>query len=95
MGLYIPGYMMNDLVYGQISYISCLSNSSKLKLGHNLALFLIEIKVATGKDIAEHVIRLAKEIPTILIMVRYAQQLISKHRPWWNQMKMTEWKMRR
>ena len=39
MGLYAPGQMMNGPLYGQISFNSSLSNSFKLKLGHNLTLF--------------------------------------------------------
>jgi len=34
MGLYAPGQMINDPLYGQISYNSSLSNAFKLKLGH-------------------------------------------------------------
>ena len=40
-------------------------------------LFLKEMKAATGKDIAEHVIRPAKVIPTSLVTVSYAPLLIS------------------
>jgi hypothetical protein len=39
MGLYALGQMMNDPLYGQISYNSSLSNAFKLKLGHNVQLF--------------------------------------------------------
>jgi hypothetical protein len=56
MGWYAPGQTMNDRLSGQISYNSSLSNAFKLKLGHNVKLFLVEMKAATGKDIAEHVI---------------------------------------
>jgi len=62
MGLYTPG-QMNDPGYGQSSYHSSLSNAFKLKLGLDVKLFLVEMKVATGKDIAEHVMRPAKVIP--------------------------------
>jgi len=72
MGLYAPGQMMNDPLDGQISYKSSLSNAFKLKLGNNLKQFLIEMKAATGKDIAELVMRLAKVIPTSLVMSSYA-----------------------
>ena len=64
--------MMNDPLYGQISYNSSLSKTFKLKLGHNVQLFLIEMKAVTGKDIAKHVMRPAKVIPTSLITVSYA-----------------------
>jgi len=72
MGLYAPGQMMNDSLYGQISYNCSLSNAFKLKLGHHVQLSLIEIKAATGKDIAEHRMRPAKVIPTSLVTVNYA-----------------------
>jgi len=48
---------MNILVYGQISYHSCISNSFQWKLGYNLQVWLVEMKTAIGKDIAEHEIR--------------------------------------
>jgi hypothetical protein len=51
MGLYAPGHM-NDPLYSQLSYNSSLSNTSKLKLGHDVRLFLVEMKATTGKDIA-------------------------------------------
>jgi hypothetical protein len=95
MGLYTPGQMLNDPLYGQISYNSSLSNAFKLKLGHNVQLFLVEMKAATGKDIAEHVIRPAKVIPASLDMVSYAPLLISILRLRRYQMKMKEWWMRR
>jgi len=95
MGLYTPGQMLNDPLYGQISYNSSLSNAFKLKLGHNVQLFLVEMKAATGKDIAEHVIRPAKVIPASLDMVSYAPLLLSILRLQRYQMKMKEWWMRR
>jgi hypothetical protein len=72
MGLYAPGQTMNDRLSGQISYNSSLSNAFKLKLGHDVKLFLVEMKAATGKDIAEHVIRPVKVIPASLVPVSYA-----------------------
>jgi len=72
MGLYAPGRMMNDPLYGQISYNSSLSNTFKLKLGHDVQLFLVEMKAATGKEIAEHVMRPAKVIPASLVRLSYA-----------------------
>jgi len=72
MGLYALGQMMNDPLYGQISYNSSLSNAFKLKLGHDVQLFLIEMNAATGKDIAKHVRRPAKVIPASLVTVSYA-----------------------
>jgi len=73
MGLYAPGQMMNDPLYGQISSNSSLSNAFKLKLGHDVQLFLVEMKAATGKEIAEHVMRPAKIILDSLVTVSYAQ----------------------
>jgi len=48
MGLSAPGQMINDPLYGQISYNSSLSNAFKLKLGQNVKLFLVEMTAATG-----------------------------------------------
>jgi len=62
-GLYPPGPMMNDCLSGQISYNSFLSYTFKLKLGHDLKPFLVEMKAAVGKDIVEHVIGPVKVIP--------------------------------
>jgi len=87
--------MLNDPLYGQISYNSSLSNAFKFKLGHNVQLFSIEMKTATGKDIAEHTIRPAKEIPTSLVTDSYAPLLISILRIRRNPMKMKVWWMRR
>jgi len=63
MGIYKHGQMINDSIYGQISYICCLSNAFKLKLGHNVKIFAVERKRATGKEVAEHVIRPTNIIP--------------------------------
>jgi hypothetical protein len=49
MGLYTPGQMMNNPLYGQISYNSSLSNAFKLKLGQNVKLFLVDQKAAQGR----------------------------------------------
>jgi len=48
MGLYALGQMMNVPLNGQISYNSSLSNAFKLKLEHDVQLFLVEMKAATG-----------------------------------------------
>ena len=77
MTLYAPGQLMNDLQYGQISFNSSCSNAFKLKLGHHLKLFLVEMKAATGRDIAEHVMKPAKVIPATLVTVSYAALQIS------------------
>jgi hypothetical protein len=72
MGLYAPRQTMNDPLYGQISYNSSFSNAFKLKLGHNVNLFLVEMKGATGKENAKHIMRPAKVIPASLALVSYA-----------------------
>jgi hypothetical protein len=64
--------MMNVPLYDQISYNSSLLNAFQLTLGHNVNLFLLEMKTATGKDIAEHIMRPAMEIPASLFLVSYA-----------------------
>ena len=71
MGLCAPGQMINVPLYGQISYNSSLSNAFKLKLGHDVQLFLVEMKAATGKDSAKHVMRPAKVIPASLVTASY------------------------
>jgi len=82
LGLYIHGQIMNDPIYGQISYNCCLANAFKLKLRHNPEIFLVEIKRATGKEIEEDVIGTAKVIPASCVKVRCAQLLNIMHRPW-------------
>jgi len=71
MGLYAPG-QTNDPLYGQNPCNSSLSNAFKLKLGHDVTVFLVVMKAATGKEIAQHVMRLAKVIPTSLFKESYA-----------------------
>jgi len=95
MGLYTPGQMLNDSLYGQISYNSSLTNAFKLQLGHNVQLFLLEMKAATGKNIAEHAIRPAKAIPPSLVTVCYAPLQISILKLRRYPMKMKEWWIRR
>jgi len=63
MGIYKYGRMINDLIYGQISYNCCLSNAFKLKLGHNEEIIVVDMMKATGQETAEHVIRPTKVIP--------------------------------
>jgi hypothetical protein len=76
MGSYTPGQTMNYRLSGQISYNSSHLNTCKLKLGHNVKLFLVEIKTATWIDIEEHVMRLGKIMPTSLVPVSYTPLLI-------------------
>jgi hypothetical protein len=71
MELYAPGYMVSYPLYGKITYNSSLSNAFKLQLEHNVILFLVEMKAATGQDIVEHVMRPAKVISATLVMVSY------------------------
>jgi len=95
MGLYAPGQMMNDPLYGHILFNSSLSNAFKLKLGHDVKLFLVDMKAATGKDNVEHVIRLVKVIPVSLLSVSYAPLLTRLLRLGREPMKMKEWWMQR
>jgi len=53
------------------------------------------MKAATEKNIAEHGIRLAKEIPTSLVTVRYEPLLIRILSLRMDLMKMKEWWIRR
>jgi len=80
MGIYKLGQMINDPIYGQISYNCCLSNAFKLKLGHNVKIFLVEMMRATGKEIAEHIIRPTKVIRASHVKARREQLLIIIHR---------------
>jgi len=82
MGLYTNGQMITDPINGQISYNFCLSNALKFKLGQDLKIFLVEMKRATGKKIAEHVITPAKVIPPRYVKARCEQLLIIIHRLW-------------
>jgi len=82
MGLYTHGQMINDPMYGQISYNGCLSNALKLKLGHNVKIFLVEMKRVTGKEIAEHRIRLTKVFPASHLKASHQQLSIIRHRLW-------------
>jgi len=72
MGISAQGQMMSDLPYGQTSYNSSLSKGFKLKLGHNVQWVLVEMTAATGKEIAEHIMRLAKLISPSLVTLSYA-----------------------
>jgi hypothetical protein len=52
MGLYTNGQMITDPIYGQIAYNCCLSSAIKLKLRNDPKIFLVQMKRATGKEIA-------------------------------------------
>jgi len=66
----------------QISDNCCHSNAFKLKVGQDLKIFFGEMRRATGKEIAEHVMRPVKVIPTSHVKARCVQQLIIMHRLW-------------
>jgi len=74
--------MMNDPIYGQISYNCCLWNAFKLKLGQNPKIFLVEMKRATRKVIAKQIIRLLNVILTSRVKARCVQLLFITHWLW-------------
>jgi len=82
IGLYKHGQMVNDRIYGQISYNCYLSIAFKLTLEYNVKIFLVELMRVTVKEIAEHVIRPTKVIPTSCNKAEHDQLLISIHRLW-------------
>jgi len=53
-----------------------------LELEYNLKIFLVEIKRAAGKKIAEHLIRPVKLMPASHVKPRCAQPQIITHRLW-------------
>jgi hypothetical protein len=73
MGLYINGQMIMDPIYGPILYTCGLSNAFKLKCGYNSKLYLVQINIATEKEITEYVIRPVKVIPTSQVKASFAQ----------------------
>jgi len=74
--------MITDPIYGRNLYNCCRSNAFKLKLEHDPKIFLVELKRARGKEIAEHIISPAKVIPASRVKARCAQLLIIIHRHW-------------
>jgi len=74
--------MIIDPMYGQILYNCYLSNGFKLKPGHNPKIIFVKMKRATGKQIAEHVIRPVNVIPASSVTARCAKLLIIVHRLW-------------
>jgi hypothetical protein len=82
MALYKHWQMIDDPIYGQISYNCCLSNAFKLKLGHHMKTVLVEMLRATGKEIAEQIIGPTKVIPTSSVKARFEQLLIMVCRLW-------------
>jgi len=95
MIIYKHGQMINDPIYGQISYNCCVSNAFKLKLGHNVKILVVEMMRVTGKEIAEHVIRLTKVIRASCVKARHEQLLIIIHRLWKVLMRVEEKEKRR
>ena len=87
--------MITDPIYGQILYNCCLSNVFRLKLGHDPKLNLVEMKQATGKEIADQVIRPVKVIPASHVKARCAQLLFIIHRLWKVQTRVEERRERR
>jgi hypothetical protein len=82
MRIYKHRQMINDPIYGLISYNCCLSNAFKLKLGHHMKTVLVEMLRATGKEIAEQIIGPTKVIPTSSVKARFEQLLIIVCRLW-------------
>jgi hypothetical protein len=82
MGLYTHGQIINDPIYGQISYNRCCSNTFHLKHGHSVKIFLVEMLRARGKEFAEHIIRLTKVITASHVNARCKQLVIMIHRLW-------------
>jgi len=87
--------MTIDPSYAQISYNCCLSNAFKLKPGHNLTQNLVEMMCATGKENAEHIIRLVRVIPASHVKARCAQLLTIIDRLWKILKRVEEWREKR
>ena len=82
MGIYKHGEIIQDPIYGQISYNCCLSNAFKLKLGQNVKIFVVEMVRATAKEIAKQVIMPTKVICASRVKARREQMLIIIHQLW-------------
>jgi hypothetical protein len=67
MGIYKHGQIVNDSIYGQISYNCCLSNTFKLKHGHNGKAIVVEIMRVTGKETDQPGIGPRKVIPLAVL----------------------------
>jgi hypothetical protein len=76
-------------------YIIRVHTTVRMKLGHDVTLYLVDMITAIGKDVVDHVMWPSKVIATSLVTVRYFLLLIGKPRLWRYPIKMTEWKMRR
>jgi len=82
MGLYTHGQMINYPRYGQISFNYWFLNAFKLKHGHNVKIFVVEMMSATGKEIPEQVIWPEMVFPASRVKARCAQLLIIIQRHW-------------
>ena len=82
MRIYKHWRMINDPIYGQISYNCCLTNAFKFTLGHNVKIFVVDMMRATGKEIAEDGIRPTKVIRASRVKARREQLLMIIHRLW-------------
>jgi len=80
MELSTHGHMIDDPIHGQIPYNYSLSNAFKLILEHNFRIFLVEMRIATAEESAEHIIKLANVIPTVRVKTRYTRLPIIIHR---------------
>ena len=77
-----PSLMIIDTIYDQISFNWCLANAFTTNLGHHLTIVLLEVKRATGKEIAEHVNRPANVFPASYVQARCVPPLNLTHRLW-------------
>jgi len=73
LGLYTHGQIINHPIDGWILYNCSLSKAFKFILGNNLKILLVEMKRATEKEIAEHIIRLKKVIHASCVKARYSK----------------------
>ena len=82
MGLCTNRQMIMNTIYGQISYHYCHSKAFKAKLAHDQEIFYFRIRRATGKEIAERIIKPVNLIPASHVKARCAQLLIITPRLW-------------
>jgi len=82
---------VNYPICGQISFNRSLWYAFTLKLDNNLMVLLLEIQIATGKGIAERVIRPAKAIPASHVEAGHTQLLIVIDRIWNVLRRFDEW----
>jgi hypothetical protein len=82
MALYTNGHMMLDTIYDHISYQCCRSNACKLKDGHDPKICFVEKLRSTWMQMAEHLIRPGKVIPSSHVKAKGAQLLIMIYRQW-------------